>query len=36
MRTILLAASLALVLSLVGTPVVIRFFRRRGSGQLIR
>lgn len=36
MRTILLAASLALVLSLVGTPAVIRFFRRRGYGQLIR
>ena len=36
MRTILLAASLALVLSLIGTPVVIRFFRARGYGQLIR
>jgi phospho-N-acetylmuramoyl-pentapeptide-transferase len=35
-RTILLAASLALVLSLIGTPVVIRFFRARGYGQLIR
>jgi phospho-N-acetylmuramoyl-pentapeptide-transferase len=36
MRGILIAASLALVLSLVGTPLVIRFFRRRGYGQLIR
>lgn len=36
MRAILLAASLALVLSLVGTPALIRFFRRRGYGQLIR
>jgi phospho-N-acetylmuramoyl-pentapeptide-transferase len=36
MRAILLAASLSLVLSLVGTPLVIRFFRARGYGQLIR
>jgi phospho-N-acetylmuramoyl-pentapeptide-transferase len=35
-RTILLAGSLALVASLVGTPAVIRFFRGRGYGQLIR
>jgi len=35
-RAILLAAGLSLVLSLVGTPLVIRFFRRRGYGQLIR
>ncbi len=36
MRAILLAASISLTLSLIGTPVVIRFFRRRGYGQLIR
>ncbi|MGH8910802.1 MAG: phospho-N-acetylmuramoyl-pentapeptide-transferase, partial [Egibacteraceae bacterium] len=36
MRGILLAASVSLLLSLVGTPVVIRFFRMRGFGQLIR
>ena len=33
---ILVGASLSLLLSLVGTPVVIRFFRKRGYGQLIR
>jgi phospho-N-acetylmuramoyl-pentapeptide-transferase len=36
MRGILIAASTALLLSLVGTPLVIRLFRRRGYGQLIR
>ncbi|HWH31289.1 MAG TPA: phospho-N-acetylmuramoyl-pentapeptide-transferase [Egibacteraceae bacterium] len=36
MRAILVAASVALLVSLVGTPLVIRFFRRRGYGQLIR
>lgn len=36
MRAILTAASVSLVLSLVGTPLVIRFFRARGYGQLIR
>ena len=36
MIAILLAGALALVLSLLGTPVVIRFFRRRGYGQYIR
>jgi phospho-N-acetylmuramoyl-pentapeptide-transferase len=36
MKGILLAASVSLLLSLVGTPLVIRFFRRRGFGQLIR
>ena len=36
MITILLAASVALVMSLIGTPAVIRFFRGRGYGQLIR
>ena len=36
MISILLAASVALVASLIGTPAVIRFFRGRGYGQLIR
>ncbi len=36
MRSILVAASAALMLSLCGTPLVIRFFRQRGYGQLIR
>lgn len=36
MIAILVAGGLALVLSLLGTPVVIRFFRQRGYGQLIR
>ncbi len=36
MRFILIAASLSLALSLVGTPLVIRFFRARQMGQLIR
>jgi len=36
MRSVLLAAGVALIASLVGTPLVIRFFRRRGYGQLIR
>ncbi|HEY8341130.1 MAG TPA: phospho-N-acetylmuramoyl-pentapeptide-transferase [Egibacteraceae bacterium] len=36
MRGILVAASVSLLLSLVGTPLVIRFFRERGYGQLIR
>jgi phospho-N-acetylmuramoyl-pentapeptide-transferase len=35
-RAILIASSVALVVSLVGTPVVIRYFRGRGFGQLIR
>ncbi len=36
MIAILFGGGLALVLSLLGTPLVIRFFRRRGYGQLIR
>lgn len=36
MRSILVGAAVALVASLVGTPFVIRFFRQRGYGQLIR
>jgi phospho-N-acetylmuramoyl-pentapeptide-transferase len=35
-KGIIVASSVSLILSLVGTPVVIRFFRRRGFGQLIR
>jgi phospho-N-acetylmuramoyl-pentapeptide-transferase len=35
-RSILVAAGLSLALSLVGTPLVIRFFRARQLGQLIR
>jgi phospho-N-acetylmuramoyl-pentapeptide-transferase len=36
MRAVLLAALVALVVSLVGTPFAIRLFRARGYGQLIR
>ena len=36
MRSILVGASVALLVSLIGTPLVIRFFRRHGYGQLIR
>ena len=36
MRGILIRAAVALLASLIGTPLVIRFFRRRGYGQLIR
>ena len=36
MKTILLAAGVALLLSLFGTPIAIRVFRRHGYGQLIR
>lgn len=36
MISILIAGGLALLLSLVGTPVVIRLFRRRGYVQFIR
>jgi phospho-N-acetylmuramoyl-pentapeptide-transferase len=35
-RAILVAGSVSLILSLVGTPVLIRFLRRRGYGQLVR
>jgi phospho-N-acetylmuramoyl-pentapeptide-transferase len=35
-RAILLASGLSLFLSLLGTPLVIRFFRRQGYGQFIR
>ena len=36
MRGVLISASVALLSSLIGTPLIIRFFRRRGYGQLIR
>ena len=36
MMGVLISASVALVASLIGTPLVIRFFRRHGYGQLIR
>ena len=36
MLTVLVAAALALVLSLLGTPVFIRWLVRRGYGQFIR
>jgi phospho-N-acetylmuramoyl-pentapeptide-transferase len=35
-KTILVAASVSLVLALFGTPLAIRLLRRRGYGQLIR
>ena len=36
MRNVLVAALVSLIVSLLGTPFAIRFFRRRGYGQLIR
>jgi phospho-N-acetylmuramoyl-pentapeptide-transferase len=36
MRLILISGSIALFLSLFGTPVLIRFLARRGYGQIIR
>ena len=36
MRAVLLAALIALVVSLIGTPFAIRLFRAKGYGQLIR
>lgn len=36
MKSVLLAASIALLISLLGTPVAIRIFRRYGFGQEIR
>lgn len=36
MRAVLLAAVVGLIITLVGTPFAIRFFRGRGYGQLIR
>ncbi len=36
MKTIIMAAAISLVLALLGTPLAIRLFRRRGYGQLIR
>ncbi|MEA2516679.1 MAG: phospho-N-acetylmuramoyl-pentapeptide-transferase, partial [Actinomycetota bacterium] len=36
MTNIMLAGFIGLVVSLLGTPVAVRMFRRRGWGQLIR
>lgn len=36
MKSVLLAASIALLISLLGTPMAIRLFRRLGYGQEIR
>jgi len=36
MKTVLIAGITALVISLLGTPAVVRLFRRRGYGQEIR
>jgi len=36
MRQILVAAVVSLLLSLIVTPLVIRYFRKRGFGQMIR
>ncbi|HEY1917660.1 MAG TPA: phospho-N-acetylmuramoyl-pentapeptide-transferase [Streptosporangiaceae bacterium] len=36
MRTVLVAAAVSTLLSLLGTPLAIRVFRRRGYGQEIR
>ncbi len=36
MKSVLVAASVALFISLVGTPQAIRLFRSRGYGQEIR
>ncbi len=36
MRSVLIAAMTALFISLLGTPIAVRFFRRKGYGQEIR
>jgi phospho-N-acetylmuramoyl-pentapeptide-transferase len=36
MRSILIAAMVGLIVSLLGTPAVVRYFRKRGYGQEIR
>ncbi len=36
MRSVLIAAMTALIVSLLGTPVAVRLFRKRGYGQEIR
>jgi phospho-N-acetylmuramoyl-pentapeptide-transferase len=36
MRTIIVSSGVAMILALLGTPLAIVFFRRRGYGQLIR
>jgi phospho-N-acetylmuramoyl-pentapeptide-transferase len=35
-RTVILAAAISMATALLGTPLAIRIFRRRGYGQLIR
>ena len=36
MKTILVAGGVSLLLALLGTPLAIKIFSRRGYGQLIR
>jgi len=36
MRTIIVSSGVSMILALLGTPLAIRLFRRRGYGQLIR
>src|SRR5215469_1783385 len=36
MRTIIVSSGVSMILALLGTPLAIAFFRRRGYGQLIR
>ena len=36
MRAVLYATVIALVCSLIGTPIAVKFFARRGYGQEIR
>ena len=36
MKTIIVSSGVAMILALVGTPLAIRVFSRRGYGQLIR
>ena len=36
MRVILIAGAMALLFSLFGTPLLIRFLAKRGFGQVIR
>jgi len=36
MRTVIASSAVAMILALLGTPLAIRLFRRRGYGQLIR
>ena len=36
MKTILVAGAVSLLVALLGTPIAIKVFSRRGYGQLIR